>query len=452
MFEKILIANRGEIACRVARAARALGVKTVAVYSDAEANGLHVQACDESVRIGPPPARESYLDGQKVIAAAKQTGAQAIHPGYGFLSEQAEFAQACSDADIVFVGPPPSAMRAIKDKSQARTVMRAAGVPVVPGSEGHVGEELGAKAAAASLGYPLLVKAAAGGGGIGMQVARDEPELLKALRACADRAKASFGKGAVYLERYFEQPRHVEVQILGDGHLTLAVGARECSIQRRHQKVIEEAPPAAFELPQPRPRLLQRLLDAGLRAARAVGYANAGTCEFLLVGEEVYFIELNARLQVEHPVTEATTGLDLVQLQLRIAAGEKLPIGQDDVRPRGHAIECRINAEDPVKFFPSPGPVKRFDTPVPADGAFHDGVRIDAGYRAGDTVTPYYDSLLAKIIAFGETRAQATARLRSALERFSVEGVKTNIPTHLKALASDSFARGELDTHFLERL
>ena len=452
MFEKILIANRGEIACRVARAARALGVKTVAVYSDADANGLHVQACDESVRIGPPPARESYLDGQKVIAAAKQTGAQAIHPGYGFLSEQAEFAQACSDADIVFVGPPPSAMRAIKDKSQARTVMRAAGVPVVPGSEGHVGEELGAKAAAASLGYPLLVKAAAGGGGIGMQVARDEPELLKALRACADRAKASFGKGAVYLERYFEQPRHVEVQILGDGHLTLAVGARECSIQRRHQKVIEEAPPAAFELPQPRPRLLQRLLDAGLRAARAVGYANAGTCEFLLVGEEVYFIELNARLQVEHPVTEATTGLDLVQLQLRIAAGEKLPIGQDDVRPRGHAIECRINAEDPVKFFPSPGPVKRFDTPVPADGAFHDGVRIDAGYRAGDTVTPSYDSLLAKIIAFGETRAQATARLRSALERFSVEGVKTNIPTHLKALASDSFARGELDTHFLERL
>jgi acetyl-CoA carboxylase biotin carboxylase subunit len=452
VFEKILIANRGEIACRVARAARALGVKTVAVHSDADANGLHVQVCDEAVRIGPAPARESYLDGQKVIAAAKQTGAQAIHPGYGFLSEQAEFAQACGDADIVFVGPPPTAMRAIKDKAQARAVMRAAGVPVVPGSEGHVGEELGARAAAASLGYPLLVKAAAGGGGIGMQVARDEGELLKALRACSDRAKASFGKGAVYLERYFEQPRHVEVQILGDGHLTLAVGARECSIQRRHQKVIEEAPPPAFELPQPRPRLLQRLLDAGLLAARAVGYANAGTCEFLLVGEEVYFIELNARLQVEHPVTEATTGLDLVQLQLRIAAGEKLPIGQDDARPRGHAIECRINAEDPVKFFPSPGPVKRFDTPVSADGAFHDGIRIDAGYRAGDTVTPYYDSLLAKIIAFGETRAQATARMRSALERFIVEGVKTNIPTHLKALASDSFARGELDTHFLERL
>ena len=452
MFEKILIANRGEIACRVARAARALAVKTVAVYSDADANALHVQACDEAVRLGPAPARESYLDAEKVIAAARQTGAQAIHPGYGFLSEQAEFAQACAEAGIVFVGPPPGAMRAIKDKAQARAVMRGAGVPVVPGSEGHVGEEIGAKAAAASVGYPLLVKAAAGGGGIGMQVAHDEAGLLKALRACADRARASFGKDAVYLERYFEKPRHVEVQVLGDGHLTLAVGARECSIQRRHQKVIEEAPPPAFELPAPRPAVLHKLLDAGLLAARSVGYANAGTCEFLLVGDEVYFIELNARLQVEHPVTEATTGLDLVQLQLRIAAGERLPVGQDDLRPRGHAIECRINAEDPVKFFPSPGPVKRFDTPVPADGTFHDGVRIDAGYRAGDTVTPYYDSLLAKVIAFGETRAQAIARMRSALERFAVEGVKTNIPTHLKVLASEAFARGELDTHFLERL
>ena len=452
MFEKILIANRGEIACRVARAARALGVKTVAVFSDADAKALHVEACDEAVRLGPPPARESYLDGAKILAAARQTGARAIHPGYGFLSEQAEFAEACAQAGIVFVGPPPGAMRAIKDKAQARSVMRAAGVPVVPGSEGHVGEEVGAKAAASSLGYPLLVKAAAGGGGIGMQVARDEQELMKALRACADRARASFGKDAVYLERYFERPRHVEVQILGDGRLTLAAGARECSIQRRHQKVIEEAPPPAFDLPEPRPRVLRKLLDAGLCAARAVGYANAGTCEFLLVGDEVYFIELNARLQVEHPVTEATTGLDLVQLQLRIAAGEKLPLGQDDLRPRGHAIECRINAEDPVKFFPSPGPVKRFDTPVPADGTFHDGVRIDAGYRAGDTVTPYYDSLLAKVIAFADTREQAISRMRGALERFFVEGVKTNIPTHLKVLGSDAFARGEFDTHFLERL
>jgi acetyl-CoA carboxylase, biotin carboxylase subunit len=452
LFEKILIANRGEIACRVARAARALAVKTVAVYSDADAQAMHVQACDEAVRLGPAPARESYLDAARVLAAAKQTGAQAIHPGYGFLSEQADFAQACADAGIVFVGPPPSAMRAIKDKAQARAVMRGAGVPVVPGSEGHVGDDLSAKAAAASVGYPLLVKAAAGGGGIGMQVARDEAELVKALRSCADRARASFGKDSVYLERYFEEPRHVEVQIMGDGHLTLALGARECSIQRRHQKIVEEAPAPAFELPSPRPAVLRKLLESGLRAARAVGYANAGTCEFLLVGDEVYFIELNARLQVEHPVTEATTGLDLVQLQLRIAAGEKLPLGQDDVRPRGHAIECRINAEDPVKFFPSPGPVKRFDTPVPADGAFHEGVRIDAGYRAGDTVTPYYDSLLAKLVAYGETRAQATLRMRAALSRFVVEGVKTNIPLHQRVLASDAFARGELDTRFLERL
>jgi len=449
VFEKILIANRGEIACRVARAARALGVKTVAVFSDADANALHVQASDEAVRLGPAPPRESYLDVSRVLAAARSTHAQAIHPGYGFLSEQAEFAQACADAGVVFVGPPAAAMRAIKDKAQARAVMRAAGVPVVPGSEGHVGDENAAREWAASVGFPLLVKAAAGGGGIGMQVARDEAELSKALRACSDRARASFGKDAVYLERYFEKPRHVEVQILGDSRLTLAVGARECSIQRRHQKVIEEAPPPAFA---GRPALLQKFLDAGLTAARAVGYANAGTCEFLLVDDQFYFIELNARLQVEHPITEATTGLDLVQLQLRIAAGEHLPIGQKDVEPRGHAIECRINAEDPVKFFPSPGPVKRFDPPVPADGAFHDGIRIDAGYRAGDTVTPYYDSLLAKIISYAPTRGQAIDRMRAALQEFAIEGVKTNIPLHLKVLASEAFARGEIDTQFLARL
>ena len=452
MFQKILIANRGEIACRIARAARSLGIRTVAVFSDADKGALHVEACDEAVHIGPSPARESYLNVEKVLGAARSTGAQAIHPGYGFLSEQAEFAQACAIAKIVFVGPPPGAMRAIKDKAQGRAVMRAAGVPVVPGSEGHVADEAAAKAAAASVGYPLLVKAAAGGGGIGMQVARDDAGLVKAVRACADRARQSFGKDAVYLERYFEKPRHVEVQILGDGHLTLAIGARECSIQRRHQKVIEEAPATAFVLPEPRPQVLKKLLDAGLTAARAVGYANAGTCEFLLQGDDVYFIELNARLQVEHPVTEATTGLDLVQLQLRIAAGEKLQIGQGDLRPRGHAIECRINAEDPVRFFPSPGKIARFETPVPADGAFHDGVRVDAGYRAGDTVTPFYDSLLAKLISHGRDREEAIARMRGALERFDVAGVKTNIPLHQKVLASEAFARGELDTHFLERL
>jgi acetyl-CoA carboxylase, biotin carboxylase subunit len=454
VFTKLLIANRGEIACRIARAARALGVKTVAVYSDADKNALHVEACYEAVRLGPAPARESYLDAAKVLAAARQTGARAIHPGYGFLSEQADFAQACAEVGIAFVGPPPAAMRALKDKAQARAVMRDAGVPVVPGSPGHVtaSDDGQARAVAASVGYPLLVKAAAGGGGIGMQVARDEGELTKALRACEGRARASFGKDAVYLERYFPLPRHVEVQILGDGRLTLAVGVRECSIQRRHQKVIEEAPATAFELPAPRPLLRDRLLEAGLRAARAIGYANAGTAEFLLVGEEFFFIELNARLQVEHPVTELTSGVDLVQLQIRIAAGEKLPIGQGDVRSRGWAIEARINAEDPIRFFPSPGTLTRFETPVPPDGALHGGVRIDAGYRAGDVVTPHYDSLLAKLIAFGDDRAQAIARLRAALEGFRVEGVKTNLPLHLRIAASPAFARGELDTHFLERL
>ncbi len=452
MFKKLLIANRGEIACRVARAASALGVKTVAVYSDADAKALHVEACDEAVRLGPAPARESYLDAAKVLAAARATGAEAIHPGYGFLSEQADFAQACADAGIQFVGPPPLAMRALKDKSQARAVMRAAGVPVVPGSDGHVLDEGSARAAAKSVGYPILVKAAAGGGGIGMQVAKDEAELFKALRACADRARASFGKDSLYLERYFPLPRHVEVQLLGDGKTTLALGARECSIQRRHQKVVEEAPATAFELPSPRPALRDQLLQAGLRAAQAIGYASAGTAEFLLVGEEFFFIELNARLQVEHPVTEATTGLDLVQLQLRIAAGEPLKMNQADIGVRGVAIECRVNAEDPVRFFPSPGTLTRFETPVPADGAFHQGVRIDSGVRAGDTITPHYDSLLAKLIAHGDDRAQAIARLRSALERFQVEGVKTNLPLHQRIVASGSFARGELDTHFLERL
>jgi acetyl-CoA carboxylase biotin carboxylase subunit len=452
VFHKLLIANRGEIACRVARTARALGVKTVSVHSDADANALHVESCDETVRLGPAPARESYLDGAKVLAAAKATGAEAIHPGYGFLSEQADFAQACADAGITFVGPPPAAMRALKDKSQARAVMRDAGVPVVPGSRGHVEGEEAARAAAAEVGYPLMVKAAAGGGGIGMQVAKDEPELLKALRSCSDRAKASFGKESVYLERYFPAPRHVEVQLMGDGANTWAVGARECSIQRRHQKVLEEGPATAFFLPAPRPELLAKLLEAGVRAAKAVGYANAGTAEFLLVGEEFFFIELNARLQVEHPVTELTCGLDLVELQLRVAAGETLALTPAQLAPKGWAIEARINAEDPVKFFPSPGTITKFAPPVPADGKLHDGIRVDAGYRSGDVVTPNYDSLLAKLIVHAATREAAIARMQQAVAGFVVEGVKTNLPLHARILASPGFAAGALDTHFLTRL
>jgi acetyl-CoA carboxylase, biotin carboxylase subunit len=452
VFKKVLIANRGEIACRVARTARSLGIATVAVYSDADAKALHVEACDEAVRLGPPPARESYLDGAKVLAAARACGAEAIHPGYGFLSEQADFAQACADADITFIGPPPAAMRALKDKSQARAVMREAGVPVVPGSQGHVEGEEAARSAAAEVGYPLMVKAAAGGGGIGMQVASNEAELLKALRSCSDRARQSFGKESVYLERYFPAPRHVEVQLMGDGVGTWAVGARECSIQRRHQKVLEEGPATAFFVPGPRPQLLQRLLEAGVRAAKAVGYANAGTAEFLLVGEEFFFIELNARLQVEHPVTELTTGLDLVALQLRVAAGERLALTPEQLAPKGWAIEARVNAEDPVKFFPSPGTITRFVPPVPADGRLHDGIRVDAGYRAGDVVTPNYDSLLAKLIVHAPTREQAIARLSQAVAGFSVEGVKTNLPLHARVAASPGFAAGALDTHFLARL
>ena len=452
MFKKLLIANRGEIACRVARTARALGVQTVAVHSDADVKSLHVESCDESVRLGPAPARESYLDGEKVIASAKATGAEAIHPGYGFLSEQADFAQACADAGITFVGPPPAAMRALKDKSQARAVMRDAGVPVVPGSQGHVEGAEAARAAAAEVGYPLMVKAAAGGGGIGMQVAKDEAELFKALRSCSDRAKASFGKESVYLERYFPAPRHVEVQLMGDGANTWAVGARECSIQRRHQKVLEEGPATAFFLPGPRPELLARLLEAGVRAAKAVGYANAGTAEFLLVGDEFFFIELNARLQVEHPVTELTCGLDLVELQLRVAAGEQLALTAAQLEPKGWAIEARVNAEDPVKFFPSPGTITKFAPPVPADGELHDGIRVDAGYRTGDTVTPHYDSLLAKLIVHAATREAAIARMQQAVAGFVVEGVKTNLPLHARILTSPGFAAGALDTHFLARL
>jgi acetyl-CoA carboxylase biotin carboxylase subunit len=298
-----------------------------------------------------------------------------------------------------------------------------------------------------------MVKAVAGGGGKGMREVAAPGALLNAVRTARSEAGSAFGDTAVYFERRITNPRHIETQLLADAHgAVIPFVERECSIQRRHQKIVEEAPATAFVLPEPRPALLHKLLDAGLKAARAVGYANAGTCEFLLVGDDFYFIELNARLQVEHPITEATTGLDLVQLQLRIAAGEHLQIGQDDVRAQGHAIECRINAEDPVKFFPSPGPVKRFDTPVPADGAFHDGIRIDAGYRAGDTVTPFYDSLLAKIISHAPTREAATARMRAALQGFAIEGLKTNIPLHQKVLASEAFARGELDTRFLERI
>jgi acetyl-CoA carboxylase, biotin carboxylase subunit len=444
MFKKLLIANRGEISRRIGVVARGMGLSTVAVYSDADADLPFVKEADEAVRIGPAPAKDSYLSVPAILEAAKRTGAEAVHPGYGFLSENAEFAHACKEAGLIFVGPPPEAMLRMKDKSQARKLVAAAGVPVVPGSEDVVPDVPGALAQAERIGYPVLCKAAGGGGGIGMAAAKDAAELEKVFRQCTDRAKAAFGREGVYLERYFPAPRHIEVQILGDHHGHLIHGLeRECSIQRRHQKVVEEAPSPLFADGR-NAELAERLFSAAVTAARAFGYANAGTVEFLHADGNVYFIEMNARLQVEHPVTELTTGLDLVGWQLRIAAGEHLTVRQEDVKRRGAALEFRIYAEDPVKFFPSPGPLKVF---VPPTG---EGVRLDAGYAEGNTVTPNYDPMIAKLIVSGATRAKAIERSIAALEQFRIEGIKTNIPLHLRILRDPAFRAGELDTRFLE--
>ena len=445
MFGKLLIANRGEIAVRISTVARALGVRTVAVYSEADRDAPHVRAADEAVLIGPAPSRESYLKVEAILAAARATGAEAIHPGYGFLSESASFARAVADAGLVFVGPPPSALERTGDKAKAREAARGAGVPVVPGSDGIVESEEAARAAAARIGYPILVKAAFGGGGIGMQVAQDEAQLAKALRASADRAKSAFGQPAVYLERYFANPRHVEVQVLADAHGNLVhLFERECSIQRRHQKVVEEAPSVRLVKD---PALAERMYAAALAAMRAVGYVNAGTVEFLVEGDAFHYIETNARLQVEHPVTELTTGIPLIEWQLRIASGEKLGFTQSEVTRTGAAIECRVYAEDPVKFFPSPGKLTRFAPPLGLEG-----VRVDAGYEEGGTVTPYYDPMIAKLIAWGATRDEAADRALAGVAAFHVEGVKTNLPLHQRILASPRFRAGDLDTHFLEKL
>jgi acetyl-CoA carboxylase biotin carboxylase subunit len=444
MFKKLLIANRGEISRRIGAVARGMGISTVAVYSDADADLPFVKEADEAVRIGPAPAKDSYLNIPAILEAAKKTGAQAVHPGYGFVSENAEFARACTEAGITFVGPPPEAMLRMKDKSQARKLVAAAGVPVVPGTEDVVPDVGSAVSAAERIGYPVLCKAAGGGGGIGMAAAKDPAELEKVFRQCTDRAKAAFGREGVYLERYFPAPRHIEVQILGDhhGHLIHCL-ERECSIQRRHQKVVEEAPSPLFADGK-NAELTQKLFTAAVTAAKAFGYANAGTVEFLYSDGNVYFIEMNARLQVEHPVTELTTGLDLIGWQLRIASGEKLTVRQEDVKRRGAALEFRIYAEDPVKFFPSPGPLKVF---VPPTG---EGVRLDSGYAEGNTVTPNYDPMIAKLIVSGATRAEAIQRSIAALESFRIEGIKTNIPLHLRILRDAAFQAGQLDTRFLE--
>jgi len=442
-FDKVLIANRGEIAVRVARGLRDLGVSQIAVYSEADRAAPHVRACDEAYAIGPASATESYLDHQRVIEAARGCGAQAIHPGYGFLSESPEFARAVNAAGITWIGPPPEAMERVGDKLAARALAAEAGVPTVPGSP-LLDDDDSARAEAERIGFPLLVKASAGGGGKGMRVVRGPDDLASGLRAARSEGKVSFGSDRVYLERLVERPRHVEIQIMADGHgQIIHLGERECSVQRRHQKVLEESPAPGLH-----DETRQAMGAAAIAAAHAAGYVNAGTCEFLLDDKgRFYFLEINARLQVEHPVTELCTGIDLVGLQVRIAAGEALPIRQDDVRARGHAIEVRIYAEDPDRgYLPSPGDVKGMREPSGP------GVRVDSGIATGFRVTPDYDPILSKLIVWGEDRPQAIARLQRALDEYRIGGLVTNLGLHRRIVADARFRDGVYDTSFLDEL
>ncbi|HEY9063480.1 MAG TPA: biotin carboxylase N-terminal domain-containing protein, partial [Burkholderiaceae bacterium] len=417
MFNKILIANRGEIACRVAATARKLGIRTVAVYSDADAQARHVQACDEAVHIGPAAPKESYLIGARIIAAAQATGAQAIHPGYGFLSENEDFAQACADAGLVFIGPPPSAIQAMGLKAESKRLMEKAGVPLVPGYHGAGQDPMLLKSEAERIGYPVLIKASAGGGGKGMRIVAKADEFDAALASCKREASASFGDDAVLIERYVTRPRHIEIQVFGDAHGScLYLFERDCSVQRRHQKVLEEAPAPGMSEARRR-----EMGAAAVAAAKAVGYVGAGTVEFIAEptpdGDlRFYFMEMNTRLQVEHPVTEAITGLDLVEWQLRVASGEPLPLAQEQLRINGHAIEARICAENPdAQFLPATGTLEVYRTPPGASAFERARVRVDAGVREGDAISPYYDSMIAKLIVWGRDRAEALARLDAAL-------------------------------------
>jgi acetyl-CoA carboxylase biotin carboxylase subunit len=442
MFNKILIANRGEIALRVICACRELGIKTVAVYSEADEHSLHVRFADEDVCIGPARSLDSYLNVPAIISAAEITGADAIHPGYGFLSESAYLAEVCEACHIKFIGPYPNVIRLMGDKARARRAMKKAGVPVLPGSDGPMQGEEQAIEVARELGYPVIIKAVAGGGGRGMRVVRRVEELPKLLKTATREAEAAFGVGGVYLEKYVESPRHIEIQVLGDHHGNVVhLGERECSIQRRHQKLIEEAPSVALSQKQRR-RLGSTVVDA----ARAVQYTNAGTFEFLMDPTgKFYFLEANTRLQVEHPVTEFITGIDIVKEQIRIAAGKRLSVKQGDIEFRGHSIECRVNAEDPDTFVPSPGVIHAFSVPGGP------GVRVDSYAHSECTVSPYYDSLVAKIITYGRDRTEAIARMRRTLEMTVVDGIKTTIPLHLKILDDPDFIAGRLNTAFMDR-
>jgi len=443
-FRKILVANRGEIAVRVIRACRELGIATVAVYSEADREALHVMMADEAVCIGPPAPAESYLVIDTIVAAAIARGAEAVHPGYGFLSERPAFAEACAAAGLTFIGPPPAAIRAMGDKVAARRTAIGAQVPVVPGTESPVRDDADAARVAERVGYPVMIKAAMGGGGKGMRLVRAAAELPGALRAARSEAGSAFGDASVYIERYVEEPRHIEIQVLADGHGNVVhLGERECSIQRRHQKLVEECPS-----PFATPELRSRMGEAACRLASAVGYVNAGTVEFLVDTEgRFYFLEMNTRLQVEHPVTELVTGRDLVKEQLRIAAGEKLGFSQDDVRWSGWAIECRINAEDPFAgFLPSPGQIRSLRSPGGPS------VREDSGVYAGYTIPRYYDTLMAKLIVWGPDRETAVARMRRALSEYHVAGVRTTIPVLEHIMEHPDFVAGRLSTAFIDRL
>ncbi len=441
MFDKLLIANRGEIALRIHRACREMGIRTVAVHSTADADAMHVRLADEAVCIGPPPAKDSYLNIPAIIAAAEVTDADAIHPGYGFLSENARFAEIVEEHGLVFVGPTPEHIRMMGDKIAAKETMKRLGVPVVPGSEGGVTDIDEARSLAGEIGFPVLVKAAAGGGGRGMKVVREEAGIADAIRAARTEARAAFGDDAVYLEKFLDHPRHIEIQILADTHgNVIHLGERDCSLQRRHQKVLEEAPSPVIS-PEERNEIAERTATA----VRKMGYRGAGTVEFLYQDGSFYFIEMNTRLQVEHPVTEMITGIDLVRQQIRIAAGEPLERRQEDVHFSGHAIECRINAEDPLTFAPSPGLVSDYHPPGGLD------VRVDSALYAGYRIPPYYDSLVAKLVVRGETREDCLRRLRRALEEFVIGGVKTTIPLHRRLIEEEDFREGRYDIHWLER-
>jgi acetyl-CoA carboxylase biotin carboxylase subunit len=442
MFEKILIANRGEIALRIQRACRELGIRTVVVHSEADTEAKYVKLADESVCIGPAPAAQSYLNIPAIISAAEVTDAEAIHPGYGFLSENADFAEKVERSGFVFIGPRPENIRLMGDKVTAKQAMLKAGVPCVPGSEGALPEDpKEVVRIARKVGYPVIIKAAGGGGGRGMRVVHTEAALLNAVSMTRGEAQAAFSNPTVYLEKYLENPRHIEIQVLADSHKSAVyLGERDCSLQRRHQKIIEEAP-----APELTARVRDKIGERCVEACRRIAYRGAGTFEFLYEDGEFYFIEMNTRVQVEHPVTEMITGIDIVQEQIRVAAGEKLQFRQKDVQIRGHAIECRINAEDPYRFTPSPGRITSYHAPGGP------GIRVDSHVYQGYTVPPNYDSMVGKVIAYGATREQAIRRMRVALSEMVVEGIQTNIPLHRELLHDIRFLRGGVSIHYLEQ-